>query len=107
MAARSRGRFPQEMKGLSNAEGISPDRLRRAVRAGRVIIPSNPRHKLRKPCAIGEGLRVKVNANVGTSRDHIDLAEELDKVRVAVRYVADALMDLSKGRYIRKPRSTI
>ena len=107
MAARSRGRFPQEMKGLSKAEGISPDRLRRAVRAGRVVIPSNPRHKLRKPCAIGEGLRVKVNANVGTSRDHIDLAEELEKVRVAVRYGADAVMDLSTGGDIRETRRRI
>ena len=97
MAARRKPGSPQEMKGLSNVEGIKPDKLRKLFNSGHVVIPSNPRHKLRQPCAIGEGLRVKVNANIGTSRDHIDLKEELEKVRVAVRYGADTIMDLSTG----------
>jgi len=107
MAASSRARVPHEMKGLSKEEGVSPDRLLKAFRAGRVVIPSNPRHKMRKPCAIGEGLRVKVNANVGTSRDHIDIKEELEKVRIAVKYGTDAVMDLSTGGDIRATRRRI
>lgn len=107
MAARSRRDSPQETKGLSKAEGVSPDKLMKALRAGRVVIPSNPRHKMRRPCAIGEGLRVKINANVGTSRDHIDIEEELDKVRTAVKYGADAVMDLSTGGDIRETRRRI
>jgi len=85
------------MKGLSKEEGVEPDKLAKLFKAGRVVIPSNPRHKGLVPCAIGEGLRVKVNANIGTSRDHIDIAEELKKAKMAVDCGADALMDLSTG----------
>jgi phosphomethylpyrimidine synthase len=95
------------MKGISKKEGIEPDRLARLFRAGRVVIPSNPRHKGLVPCAIGEGLRVKVNANIGTSRDYVDVAEELEKARVAVRHGADAIMDLSTGGDLRKTRRRI
>ncbi len=98
---------PQEMKGVSEAEGIEPAKLRRLVRSGKVVVPSNPRHRMLRPCAIGEGLRVKINANIGTSRDHIDIEEELEKVRVAVRYGADAVMDLSTGGNIREIRRMI
>ena len=49
------------------------------------------------PCGIGEGLRVKVNVNLGTSRDIVDVDEELAKAKVAMRYGADAVMDLSTG----------
>jgi len=66
------------MKGIAKDEGIEPEKLHRLIRSGRAVIPSNPRHKNLKPCAIGENLRVKINANIGTSRDYIDLREELE-----------------------------
>ncbi len=91
------GLSPQEMKGIARAEGTRPDKLLRLISEGRAIIPANPRHKALKPRAIGEGLRVKINANIGTSRDYVDLKEELEKVRVAIQYGADAIMDLSTG----------
>src|SRR4030042_3481092 len=100
-------RVPPETKGLSKKEGIEPDKLAKLLKAGKVVIPSNPIHKKEKPCAIGEGLRVKINANLGTSRDFIDVAEELRKVRVAVKYGADAVMDLSTGGNIREIRKKI
>lgn len=103
----SRKTVPQEMKGVSYAEGIEPAKLKKLVKSGRAIVPSNPRHRILRPCAIGEGLRVKVNANIGTSRDHIDIEEELEKVRVAVRYGADAIMDLSTGGNIREIRRMV
>ena len=59
-------------------------------------IPYNPLHAPR-PCAIGEGMSVKVNVNIGTSRDLVDIEEELEKVHIAERYGADAIMDLSTG----------
>lgn len=95
------------MKGVSKKEGIEPDKLKALVRAGKVVIPSNPAHKKLVPCAIGEGLRVKVNANIGTSRDCIDVDEELRKARAAVKYGADAIMDLSTGGDIRQIRRKI
>ncbi|MGQ9588129.1 MAG: phosphomethylpyrimidine synthase ThiC [Thermoplasmata archaeon] len=103
----SKTRASQEMKGLSRAEGVEPDKLLKLVREGRAVVPSNPRHKQSKPCAIGENLRVKINANIGTSMDCVDVKEELEKVRVAVRYGADALMDLSTGGNIGEIRRRI
>ena len=98
---------PLEMKGISKIEGTEPDKLARLLKAGKVVIPSNPRHRRLRPCAIGEGLRVKINANIGTSRDYIDLDEELEKLRVAVKYGADTVMDLSTGGDIRAIRQRI
>ncbi len=90
-------RILPEIRHVADIEGIKPEKLKKLLSAGRVIIPSNPRHKNLVPCAIGEGTRVKINANIGTSRDYIDVREELQKVRVAIRYGADAIMDLSTG----------
>lgn len=100
-------RLPPEMKGISKDEGMEPDKLARLLAAGKVVIPSNPRHKGLLPCAIGEGLRVKINANIGTSRDYVDLKQELEKVRVAIKYGADAIMDLSTGGDLRSIRRRI
>ncbi len=107
MAVRKRVTLPLEMKGIAKDEGIEPEKLHRLIRSGRAVIPSNPRHKNLKPCAIGENLRVKINANIGTSRDYIDLREELEKVRVAIQFGADAIMDLSTGGDIRSIRRKI
>ena len=107
MAKRKKTEFPQEMKGVSKVEGIPPDHLMKLFRAGRIVIPLNPRHKGLEPCAIGEGLRVKINANIGTSQDHIDVAEELKKVKVATECGADAIMDLSTGGNIGEIRRRI
>ena len=85
-----------EIEAVARKEGLDPDVVRRRLVAGRAVIPSNPIHDP-EPCGIGEGLSVKVNVNIGTSRDRADLEEELSKVRIAVRYGADAIMDLSTG----------
>lgn len=61
------------------------------------MIPKNINRKFEKIVGIGKGLRTKVNANIGTSPDHIDIAEELAKLDVAVKAGADAVMDLSTG----------
>lgn len=100
-------RFPQEMRGLSKREGVEPDKFLRRFKAGRIVIPSNPRHERLVPCAIGEGLRVKINANIGTSKDYVDFRQELEKAKVAIRYGADAIMDLSTGGDLRRIRRRI
>ena len=83
----------EEIKRAAKAEGADPEWIRRMVATGRAVIPCNPVHSP-EPCAIGEGLTIKINANVGTSRDLPELEPELEKARVAVRYGADAIMDL-------------
>jgi len=67
------------------------------VASGRLIIPANRKHKGVKPIGIGEGLRIKVNTNLGTSSDHIDLEEELKKLKVSIQTGTDTVMDLSSG----------
>ena len=84
------------IKAVAEKEGLEPEFVRRGVASGRIVIPCNPIHDPH-PCGIGEGLSIKINANVGTSRDRVDLAEELEKVAVSLRYGADAVMDLSTG----------
>ncbi|MFQ6107246.1 MAG: phosphomethylpyrimidine synthase ThiC [Thermoplasmata archaeon] len=93
---RARKGIIPEIEAISKAEGKPPKKLQSLVLEGRVIIPSNPIHSP-EPLGIGEGLRVKINANIGTSQDHHDLKEELEKAAVAVEYGADTIMDLSTG----------
>ncbi len=81
---------------VARKEGIEESVLARRFQEGRVVIPSNPIHAPRA-CGIGEGLSVKVNVNLGTSRDRVVLDEELEKVRISLEYGADAIMDLSTG----------
>ena len=88
-------------------EGISPEKLRALIAAGKAVIPRNRKRKDIRPIAIGEGLRVKVNANVGSSRDRADVSLELEKMRVAVAAGADAVMDLSTGGPIDEIRRAI
>lgn len=107
MAGKRKKGFPVEIEGASKAEGAEPDRLMKLLNAGRVVIPSNPRHKDLVHVAIGEGMRVKVNANIGTSKDHVDVEEEIEKVRVAARFGADAVMDLSTGGDLRAIRRRV
>ena len=97
LAARDR-RLTAEMERAARAEGVTPGDLAAAIAAGAVVLPFNnrlPDHY--RAVAIGAGLRTKVNANIGTSRDHEDLAAELCKARVAAEAGADTLMDLSTG----------
>lgn len=85
------------MEAVAAAEGVSPDRLREDLARGLTVIPANPGHRALVPGGIGRGLRVKVNANIGTSAAYPDPERELDKLRVALDAGADAVMDLSTG----------
>ncbi|MEM2869199.1 MAG: phosphomethylpyrimidine synthase ThiC [Thermoplasmata archaeon] len=97
---------PELVRRAARREGVDPERLRRLVASGRAVIPFNPAHDP-APCGIGEGLRVKVNVNIGTSRDCCSLREELKKARLAVHLGTDALMDLSTGGDTRAIRRAI
>lgn len=97
---------PDHVKLAALAEQMEPDQLERQIRAGRVVIPANPRRK-RSICPIGEGCRVKVNVNVGTSQDLCDVAMEQEKAAAAISAGADCLMDLSTGGDLPRIRSMI
>ncbi|MBI5342572.1 MAG: phosphomethylpyrimidine synthase ThiC [Deltaproteobacteria bacterium] len=101
------GKLPEEVARAAAEEGIAPEKLRESIAAGRAVIPRNRKRRDIRPVAIGEGLRVKINANVGTSRDRADISAELEKTRVAVAAGADAVMDLSTGGPIDEIRRAI
>lgn len=95
------------MKKIASLEDIGPKLILRRIKEGRVVIPLNKKHKLNLPCGIGLGLRTKVNANIGTSTDKSEISDELKKLRVAVKYGADTIMDLSVGGDLKKMRKQI
>lgn len=102
-----KGKLTPQMRAISHIEGLDLEVLRDRVASGTVVIPSNPNHKCARPCAVGEGLRTKVNANIGTSADYMSLRRELKKLNVAVRAGCDTVMDLSTGGDIKRIRRTL
>ncbi|MBM4129095.1 MAG: phosphomethylpyrimidine synthase ThiC [Nitrospira sp.] len=98
-----KGIITDEMKLVALSENIPSERLASDIAEGVTVIPRNINHEI-KPIGIGKGLRTKVNANIGTSKDKISLDEEREKLDVVVRYGADAVMDLSTGGPIKELR---
>lgn len=95
------------MREVARQEGLKPESLLGYINQGKVVIPANKNHKLKKPCGIGFGLRTKVNANIGTSTDESGISDELKKLKAAVKYGADTVMDLSVGGAIAQIRQKI
>lgn len=91
-----RGVITEEMKIVAKAEGVTEDFIRRGVAQAHIAIPRSPYREV-KLCGIGQGLRTKVNASLGTSTDIIDIEMELEKARMAELAGADTLMELSTG----------
>lgn len=62
---------------------------------GKIIIPANKNHKNIDPEGVGEGMRTKINVNLGISKDCNNVDTEMEKVRHALELGAEAIMDLS------------
>jgi len=101
-----RGKITKQIKEVSKAEHVDTEIIRRRVASGKIAIPYNPIHSPHS-LGIGKGLRVKVNANIGTSREHCSLKEEIEKAKVAVEAGTHALMDLSTGGNLDKIRKSL
>jgi len=95
-----------EMRYVSKNESISLELLRFRIKEGKIALIKNLKRKV-NPCAVGEGLRVKVNANIGTSKNSTNINKELRKLDVAIKCGADAVMDLSTGGDLKKIRKII
>lgn len=102
-----RGLITEKMQAAAEAEGVSPEFIRDGIAAGNIVICHNVKHANGTPLAVGAGLRTKVNANIGSSSDDTDMEKELEKARVAVKYGADAIMDLSTGGPVDEIRKAI
>ncbi len=101
------GNVTPEMVNAARREGADPEELARLLANGRAVLPANKTRHSRRDCAIGEGLSVKVNANIGTSNDRCDLDLELEKLRVAEECRADSVMDLSTEGDLRRIREKL
>ena len=101
------GEITPEMEFAAIREGMAPDLVRREVAQGRAIIPANVNHPELEPMVIGRRFHVKINANIGNSVLRSSIDEEVEKLRWAVLWGADTVMDLSTGRDIHETREWI
>ncbi|HLE02962.1 MAG TPA: phosphomethylpyrimidine synthase ThiC, partial [Dehalococcoidia bacterium] len=102
-----KGTITPQMETVACREGVDPAFILEGLAKGTLCLPANPYHRNLEPCAIGKGLRTKVNANLGTSSDYGSLETELEKLRTAVEYGSDTVMDLSTGEDIPGMRRAI
>lgn len=101
------GEITEEMQYVAEREQVSPEYVRAEVARGRAIIPANIHHPRLEPMIIGSNFTCKINANIGNSANASDVAMELSKLCLAVRYGADTVMDLSSGGNIPEIRAAI
>jgi phosphomethylpyrimidine synthase len=98
-----KGIVTDEVREAALHEGVAPEILACDISNGLAVIPRNM-NRFIKPVGIGKGLRTKINANIGTSKDKISFDEEIEKLDILVKYGADAVMDLSTGGFIKDLR---
>ena len=102
-----KGNITPEMEAVARSEGVSLDHVIEGVANGTIVITRSARHASITPLGIGRGLRTKINANIGTSKDRMSVEDEIEKLKVAVSAGADAVMDLSTGGPIIEIRKEI
>jgi phosphomethylpyrimidine synthase len=96
-----------EIRTVSEEENIDVNVLIKLISEGKVVIPASKLHKNLIPIGIGEKLKIKVNANIGSSPDRAEISHELEKLRVCIDAKADTVMDLSTGGDIDRIRREI
>lgn len=92
-----KGEVDPVIRDISLSEKTEDSSLIDSIISGEVVIPKNIRRTIKKPCAIGKGLKTKINANIGTSPHHVKISEEIQKLHIAEKFGADTVMDLSTG----------
>ena len=101
-----KGIISPEVKAVSSFEEVPVASVMDSFSKGEIAIFKNRLRNI-KPVAIGKGLRTKINANIGSSPDMFKIDIELEKLRTAIEYGADTVMDLSTGGNIREFRKRI
>ena len=95
MDAAKKGIITKEMEIVAEKELMTSEEIRALVAEGKVVIPANKNHRTLNPEGIGQGLKTKINVNLGISKDCPDCVKELEKVRIALEMKAESIMDLS------------
>jgi phosphomethylpyrimidine synthase len=101
------GIVTEEMAFVARRENLAPEAVRSEVARGRMIIPANIRHPELEPMSIGVAAKCKINANIGNSATTSNIDGEVEKLRTAVKYGADTVMDLSTGGEIHEIREAV
>ena len=103
------GHVTDEMEAVARSERLDVEQVRDEVARGRMVITANKVHLSMglAPMGIGIAARTKINANIGNSALSSDRKCELAKLRCAIRYGADTVMDLSTGTEIDEIRRQI
>jgi phosphomethylpyrimidine synthase len=91
MDAAKKGIITPQMETVAKKENIDVQLLRERIARGTVVIPANKMHKALNPEGVGEGLKTKINVNLGISKDCADYSKEMDKVNMAVKMKAEAI----------------
>lgn len=107
MDAAKKGIITEEMLSVAEYEGMDAEEIRTLAAKGQIVIPANKNHACLKPYGIGRKLKTKINVNLGTSKDCLDLDLEMEKVKESVRLGAEAIMDLSSFGDTRKFRTKL
>ncbi|MBP1765843.1 MAG: bzaF [Firmicutes bacterium] len=95
MDAAKKGIVTNEMRIVAAKEKVGVEKLRALIAEGKVVIPANKNHTTLDPEGVGQGLRTKINVNLGVSKDSFDIDLELQKAKKAIELKAEAIMDLS------------
>ena len=95
MDAAKKGMVTKEMEAVARKEGKAVQEIMELLAEGKVIIPANRNHRSLDPEGVGQGLRTKINVNLGISKDCCNFDLEFEKVRKALDLKAEAIMDLS------------
>lgn len=95
MEAAKQGITTKEMKIVSEKEHMDIEKLKSLVACGKIVIPANINHKSLSPEGIGEGLKTKINVNLGISGDCANYDEEFKKVKLSIDFGVESIMDLS------------
>ena len=95
MEAAKKGIVTPEMKTVAQKESMDIEKLMGLVACGTVAIPANINHTSLSAEGIGSGLKTKINVNLGISGDCKNYDTEMKKVDLALKFGAEAIMDLS------------
>ncbi len=101
------GQITYVMEKVARDEDIDAEFIRKGLAEGTIVIPCNPIHKNLEVKGIGEGLSVKINANIGTSEEYSNIDVEIEKLETVIKNGGDAVMDLSTGNKIEETRKAV
>ena len=91
------GIITPQMEFVAKIEGLEAEFIRAQIAQGKLIIPANINHANLVPMGIGRALKCKINSNIGSSALASDINEEIEKLKISIKYGADTVMDLSTG----------